>query len=175
VWAAHIAFASFNANMLGDGQAAEEYQRMARPRHEDAPVLPTPKLMAHAKELLRHLDEDSARFVLWDKDCGPPIELSEEIFDLLRHILIDLSQNRAVQILPHNMELTTVQAAEFLQVSRPYLIKLIDEKKIPCRMVGTHRRIRLIDLIEYRDEAARASKTAREEITKEAEKYGWGY
>ena len=148
---------------------------MAHPRRQDDPVLPTPELMSHARELLQHLDGDGARFVLWDKQAGQPIELSEEIFDLLRNILIDLSQNRAVQIMPHNLELTTVQAAEFLQVSRPHVIKLIAEKKLPCRMVGTHRRIRLSDLIEYRTAMAADSKAAREEITTDAEKLGWGY
>jgi excisionase family DNA binding protein len=131
--------------------------------------------MAHAKELLQHLDVGGARFVLWDKEAGYQIELNEDIFELLRHILIDLSQNRAIQILPHDMELTTVQAAEFLQVSRPYLIKLIDEGKLTCRMVGTHRRIKLIDLINYRSSVAKESQASREEMTRAAEKYGWGY
>ena len=148
---------------------------MARLRDEDAPVLPTPGLMAHAKELLQHLDVGGARFVLWDKEANTQIELNEELFDLLRHILIDLSQNHAIQILPHDMELTTVQAAEFLQVSRPYLIKLIEEGQLTCRMVGTHRRIKLIDLINYRNAVAKESQAAREEMTRAAEKYGWGY
>lgn len=148
---------------------------MSRSRSEDAPVLPTPELMTHAKELLRRLDDARARFVLWDKNAGQPIELSEQLFDLLRHILIDLSQNRAIQILPHDMELTTVQAAEFLQVSRPFLIKLIEEQQLPCHMVGTHRRIKLIDLIGYRNENERSSKALRKAMTKDAEKHGWGY
>ena len=82
-------------------------------------------------------------------------ELDEDLFELLRRILIDLSQNRAVQVLPTAMELTTVQAAEFLRVSRPYLIKLIDQNEIDYRMVGTHRRIKLEDLIDYSAKQAR--------------------
>lgn len=148
---------------------------MAIPRNDDETLLPNPRLMAHARELLQHLSDDGARFVLWDKNDGEPIELNEEIFELLRNILIDLSQNRAVQILPHDMELTTNQAAEFLQVSRPYLIKLIDGQKLPCRLVGTHRRIKLVDLMNFRSQGAEDSKAAREQITKDAEKYGWGY
>ena len=150
---------------------------MSRTHDENGPVLPTPQLQAHARELLQHLDDDhgGARFVLWDKSANHQIELREEVFDLLRTILIDLAQNRAVQILPHNMELTTVQASEFLRVSRPHLIKLIDQKKIPCRMVGTHRRVRLDDLMKYRSIVDQDSRAAREEITKEAEKLGWGY
>jgi excisionase family DNA binding protein len=148
---------------------------MAQPRRQDDPVLPTPELMSHARDLLQHLDDDGARFVLWDKQDGTKIDLSEEIFDLLRSILIDLAQNRAVQLLPHNLELTTVQAAEFLQVSRPHVIKLIEQGKLSCRMVGTHRRLRLSDLMAYRAEIATDSQAAREALTREAEKLGWGY
>ena len=129
--------------------------------------------MAHAKELLQHFD-DGERFVLWDRH-NKEIPLGEEIFDLLRSILIDLSQNRAIQILPHDMELTTVQAAEFLQVSRPHLVKIIKDGLLPCRMVGTHRRVKLVDLMKYRDDMAAAGKVAREEITKDAETSNWGY
>jgi excisionase family DNA binding protein len=148
---------------------------MTRTREDVIPVLPTPQLIAHARDLLQHLSDAGSRFVLWDKASSHQIELDEELFELLRTVLIDLAQNRAVQILPHDMELTTVQAAEFLQVSRPHLIKLIDEQKISHRMVGTHRRIKLKDLIEFRTQQSAASKTAREDITREAEKYGWGY
>jgi excisionase family DNA binding protein len=73
------------------------------------------------------------------------------------------------------MELTTVQAADFLQVSRPHVIKLIDEGKLPCRFVGTHRRLKLKDLIDYGAKKATDGRRAREEMTKEAEQLGWGY
>ena len=68
-----------------------------------------------------------------------------------------------------------MQAAEFLQVSRPHVIKLIEEKKLTCRMVGTHRRLRLSDLIDYRVKMAADSQSAREEITQDAERLSWGY
>ena len=137
------------------------------------PVLPTSHLVAHARSLLQHIDHGE-RFVLCDRQ-GAEIPLGEELFELLRVILIDLSQNRAIQILPHDTDLTTIQAAEYLQVSRPHLVKIIKDGKLPCRTVGTHRRIRFIDLIKYRDDMAAAGKVAREAITKDAEASGWGY
>jgi excisionase family DNA binding protein len=144
-----------------------------RATRDDQPVLPTPERVAHAKDLLNHLD-DQHRFVLVDRE-NHEIPLDEEIFDLLRRILIDLSQNRAIQVLPHDMELTTIQAAEFLQVSRPHLVKLIKAGQLTCRLVGTHRRIKLDALMAYQREVDAASAAARETITQDAEANGWGY
>lgn len=139
----------------------------------DAPVLPDSRLRAHAATLLQHLDGDGARFVLWDKKADYQIELEVPVYELLRRLLIDLSQNRAVQILPTGLELTTVQAAEFLQVSRPYLIKLIQNGELDCRMVGTHRRLELSKLIEYRDRMRANSKEAVDQMARDAQTLGW--
>lgn len=144
-------------------------------RDGETALIPTPELTAHAKTLLEHLRSGSARFVLRDEASGDSVELGAAIDDVLRHILAGMSQSRAIQILPHDLELTTVQAAAFLKVSRPFLIKLIDENKLPCRMVGTHRRIRLQDLIRYRAPDLAERRAALDEITKDAEKHGWGY
>jgi excisionase family DNA binding protein len=144
-------------------------------RDDLSPTLPSPELAAHARALLNSLDSHDARFVLWDRTADHQIELNEELYELLRNILIDLAQNRAIQVLPHDMELTTVQAADFLHVSRPHVIKLIDEGKLPCRLVGTHRRLKLKDLIDYGTRQATDGRRAREEMTKEAEQLGWGY
>ncbi len=144
-----------------------------KPRAFDAPVLPSQKLRKHAEELLQHLDDGGARFVLWDREADYKIELEEPVYELLRRMLIDLSQNRAVQVLPTGMELTTVQAAEFLQVSRPFLIKLIEKGELECRMVGTHRRLQLGQLIEYREKVMVTSKDVSDEMAREAQEAGW--
>ena len=57
----------------------------------------------------------------------------------------------------------------------PFVIKLIEQGKMTCRLVGTHRHIKLTELIRYRDSLGQASQAAREEKTKSAEKHGWGY
>ncbi|MEL6872667.1 MAG: helix-turn-helix domain-containing protein [Pseudomonadota bacterium] len=138
------------------------------------PLLPTEDIKSNADELLRHLSNASghARFVLSDKQTGIEIELNEDVFEIFRQALIDLSQNRAVQIAPISTELTTVQAAEFLKVSRPHLIKLLEENAIPFRKVGTHRRVELRALMDYAQRMKRDSREASREMSREAQELG---
>ena len=72
-----------------------------------------------------------------------PIELPAAAVALLMEILEAMAAGRGVTLIPENAELTTVQAASILNVSRPHLIKLLSERAIPFRKVGKHRRILL--------------------------------
>ena len=63
---------------------------------------------------------------------------------------LSLAAGRGVSIIPENAELTTVQAAEVLNVSRPFLIKLLEDGSIPHRKVGKHRRVRMEDIMSYK-------------------------
>jgi len=81
---------------------------------------------------------------------GEEIPLPESVFLVLRRIVFHLKQGRAVTIVPINKELTTQEAADILNVSRPYLVKLLEQGDIPFVMTGTHRRIRFSDLMEYK-------------------------
>lgn len=148
---------------------------MSNRRDSNELLLPSSELKEHVDNILNHLDGGQAQFVLEDRNADYRIELNEDIYNLLRCVLIDLSQNRAVQILPRDMIFTTVQAAEFLQVSRPHLVKLIDEGIIAHQMVGTHRRVKLEDLIKYKRDSEKRGKKAREDLTKLAEELGLGY
>jgi excisionase family DNA binding protein len=76
---------------------------------------------------------------------------------LFAQILGALAEGRGVQVIPKDLELTTQQAADMLNVSRPYLISLLESGQIPFRRVGRHRRVTFEAIMEYRrrDDAAR--------------------
>jgi excisionase family DNA binding protein len=89
---------------------------------------------------------------------GEFVELPASVLDLLQQIVRELRQGRVVSLVSLDRELTTQQAANLLNVSRPYLIKLLEEGRIPYIKTGTHRRVGLQALMEYkaqRDEERR--------------------
>jgi 3,4-dihydroxy 2-butanone 4-phosphate synthase/GTP cyclohydrolase II len=86
-----------------------------------------------------------------DEECCPGrVALPRPALQLLLEILAHIGRGAGVSILPTEVELTSQQAAELLQVSRPFLIKLLEEGRIPHRKVGTHRRILFSDIMAYR-------------------------
>lgn len=145
--------------------------------------LPTPEVTEEAKAALRAFSalprrRTRSRTVQVRSDGeGRPISaiVPREAFELFLEILGQMANGNAVTIVPVHAELTTQQAADLLNVSRPFLVALLDEGKIPSRKVGSHRRVKASDLVDYqrRDEAER--KKVLDELTAEAEKHGLGY
>jgi excisionase family DNA binding protein len=127
-------------------------------------VVPTPETVAFARRAVHELTKDAARYMLLDRETGQKMDIDETAFELIRRLLIDLAQNRPVSIIPHNHELTTYEAADLLNVSRGYVLKLLNEKKLGYKMVGTHRRIRLEELLAYKDKMRAESEAAMDEL-----------
>lgn len=103
---------------------------------------------------------------------GHVVELPERIQSLLVSIVENLRAGNGVSVIPLHAELTTVQAAELLNVSRPYLIKQIEAGEVAHHMVGTHRRLKLVDVLAYRDRLRMQADDALDAMTAEAEELG---
>lgn len=94
---------------------------------------------------------------------------------LLQSILNELGQGHGVTLTPIRAELTTQQAADLLNVSRPHLVKLLDEGAMPSHKVGSHRRVQLADLLAYRKEWHAKRHAALEELQALSQELDMGY
>lgn len=106
-------------------------------------------------------------------DTGPErLTLPPQVAALVREMLRTLAEGREVQLEPTSNEMTPTEAAAYLNVSRPYLVKLLDKGKIPFRMVGTHRRIPTADLITYKRITRARQNQAMDELVRAGEETG---
>jgi len=116
---------------------------------------------------------DAARVLVFDG--SKEIEVPVSALHMLVDILNQMAQGNAVSIVPIHAELTTQEAADFLNVSRPFLVRLLERDELPYRKVGTHRRVMFKDLMEYRAQSQVKRKAALDELTREAQELGLGY
>jgi excisionase family DNA binding protein len=133
-----------------------------------APLLDKLK-KAKAKEVTIHPEAGNG------KTAPISVTVPVEAFQLFFQILSMTASGNAVTLVPIHAELTTQEAAAILNVSRPYLIKLLKEEKLAYRTVGTHRRIRFEHLLKYMREEEARRKKAVDQLAAESQKLGFDY
>ena len=101
---------------------------------------------------------------------GEKVVIPREAFDLFVRILAEMANGNAITIVPIHAELTTQQAADLLNISRPFLIGLLQQGKMPFRTVGTRRRVLFADLLEYKQREELRARDVLDELAREAEK-----
>lgn len=103
---------------------------------------------------------------------GVTVEIPEPVFHLFMRVVEVLVRGDAVTVVPIGKELTTQQAANLLNVSRQYLVRLLDEGQIPFTKTGTHRRVRIEDVLEFKQRRALERRRALAQLTEMSEDAG---
>ena len=151
---------------------------MSAAHHQIPPLLPTSQDAELARTSSRLLAAcigrgDTARLRVIDGQDA--IEVPVAALRMLVDILANMAEGNAISLVPIHAELTTQQAADFLGVSRPYLVGVLEQGEIPHHKVGTHRRIFFRDLLAYRKERMGQSKAALDALAEQAQELGMGY
>jgi excisionase family DNA binding protein len=118
---------------------------------------------------------DTTRHASLRSPDGHELELPTSIYKVLVAAVTAMAQGHAVSIVPVHHELTTQQAADLLNVSRPHLIKLLGAGEIPHHMTGSHRRVVFEDLMRYRDIRDAERRKALADLTRKSAELGLDY
>jgi excisionase family DNA binding protein len=139
--------------------------------------LPTPQDIELAKEssraLAKYADQDRVTLKITGEDGqSEDIILPGHIMAMLLKISTEMSQGKAISLIPVNAELTTQEAANMMNVSRPHLVKLLEQEALPFHKVGTHRRIYLKDLLAYMEDNDKARSQSLDDLAALSQELG---
>lgn len=138
----------------------------------------TSQRLAHdARGVLSKVTETDSAIDLHFKTAAQnhSVQLPPEAVPALLEILEALEQGDSVRVVREQTELTTTEAARQLHVSRPYLVKLLEQGAMPFRKVGNQRRIRREDFDAYKQADEERRHALLEQLTREAQEQGYGY
>lgn len=130
-----------------------------------------------SRQLAKHLKtrEPLRVQVLEDDQPGEAVAIPASALYLLQRILAEMAEGNAVTLIPVHTELTTQQAADLLNVSRPFLVNLLEKGEIPHRKVGTHRRVRFEDVTAYKHRSDEKRLDALRKLAEQAQELDMGY
>ena len=112
------------------------------------------------------------RAVVVSANAAAPVELPEAAVAVLTDALEHLRRGHPVRVIADDEEVTTQDAANLLNVSRPYVVGLIERRELPCRKVGSRRRLRLVDVLTYREIQQARQRDAADALASEAQELG---
>lgn len=137
---------------------------------EDELVFP-PEDLDQLLDLARFVENHSEPGLLLGPD-GEQVPLPAEVYRVLRQVVEVMSQGKATLVAPQGLLLTTQEAADFLGVSRPTLVKLLEGGGIPFEKPNRHRRVRLQDLVDFQQRRREERRAALNQLTEEASELG---
>jgi len=144
--------------------------------------LPTAEEVALARESGRALSAylqtraETQRIEIFDdKGAAHPVRVPVSALRLLVDVLTEIGDGNAVSIIPIHAELTSQDAADVLNVSRPFLVQLLERGEIPFHKIGTHRRVRYQDVINYKERIDVARSKSLDELTEQSQVLKMGY
>lgn len=144
----------------------------------DQPIIPSSDVVEYAKKLTRDLARQSGeqtRVTIQKVGSDERLELPPQVFDMLLNLLEIMSEGKPFSLIPMDEEFTTQQAADFLNVSRPYLIKILELGELGHRKVGKNRRIQFRDLLNYKKDQEIKMRSALDQLTQQAQELDMGY
>jgi excisionase family DNA binding protein len=106
---------------------------------------------------------------------GKTMKIPDPITHALTLVVQSMARGQSVTVVPHEQELTTQEAADILHVSRPHLVKLLDDGAIPHHKVGSHRRVKTEDVFAYRRQRADHRATQLDELSRISQEVDGGY
>ncbi len=136
------------------------------------PIAPTAEEQLTIAEVEAFLARSPAYPIRLVNRDGEEIELPDSASRLLRDVVRLLAQDQAVALMPVHQELTTQEAADLLNVSRQYLVRLLEQGALPFTRVGTHRRIRFEDVLRYKRQRDAARRRGLKQLTRLSEELG---
>lgn len=127
--------------------------------------------------IMASLDHSRAAIITIESDDGstPSVKVPPQLLRVLGQVLGHMARNEPVTLIPEKQEFSTVEAANFLNVSRPFVIKEIEAGRLPHRMVGTHRRVLFSDLMAYAQRMRAQQQAALDRMAENARELGLGY